>query len=55
MFFAEEFNKTALSSNDGNRIQSVDYVETCTYGISKDLIFKKEKAKCNNIIKQCKN
>ena len=36
-------------------MQSVDSIETYGYGRSKGLICKKEKIKCNNIIKQYKN
>ena len=36
-------------------MQSIDSIETYAYGTSKDLICKKEKNKCNNIIKQFKN
>ena len=32
----------------------MDSVETHAYETRKDLIFKKEKTKCNKIIKQCK-
>ena len=39
----------ALSSNDDKIIQSIDSIETYPYGMSKDLICKKEKIKCNNI------
>ena len=35
-------------------MQSIDSIETWTYGTMKDLICKKEKNKWNNIIKQCK-
>ena len=45
----------ALSSSDDKRIQSIDSIETYAYGMSKDLICKKENIKRNNIIKQCKN
>ena len=45
----------ALSANDNKRIQSIDSIKTYAYGTSKDLIYKKGKTKCNNIIKQCKN
>ena len=48
-------NKIALSANDVKRKQSIDSVETCAYGTSKDLICKKEKTKCNKIIKNAKN
>ena len=53
--FTEETSKTALSSNDDKRIQSVYSIETYAYGTSKDLTCKKEKIKQNNIIKQYKN
>ena len=36
-------------------MQSIDSTETCAYGMNKDLVFKKEETKCNNIIKQYKN
>ena len=35
-------------------MQSIDSLETYSYGMSKDLIFKKEKIKRNNIMKQYK-
>ena len=53
--YTEEFNKTALSSNDDKRMRSIDSIETYAHGTSKDLIFKKEEIKRNNIIKQYKN
>ena len=53
--FTEENKKIALSSNDDKRMQSIDSVETHTYGISKDIIWKKEKIKRINIIKQYKH
>ena len=46
--FTEEINKIALISNDDKRIQSIDSIETCTYGMSKDLVCKEEEIKCNN-------
>ena len=52
--FTEESNKIALSSNDEERMQSIDLIETYAYGTNKDLISEKEEIKCNNIIKQCK-
>ena len=52
--FIKEIHKIALRSNDDKRIQSIDSVETYAYGTRKDLICKKEKTKCNSIIKQCK-
>ena len=36
-------------------MQSSDLIETYAYGMSKDLVYKKEEIKCNNIIKQYKN
>ena len=36
------------------KTQSIDSVETYAYGKSKDSVCKKEKIKCNNMIKQCK-
>ena len=47
--------KTVLTRNDDKRIQSVNSVETYPYGTSNYLVCKKEKVKCNNIIKQYKN
>ena len=53
--FNEEINKIALSSNDDKRIQSIYLTETYSYGMSKDLTWKKEKIKRINIIKQYTN
>ena len=53
--FTEEVNKIALSSSDDKRMQSIDSIETCDYGMNKNLVCKKEEIKCNNIIKQYKN
>ena len=36
-------------------MQSIDLIETYAYGMNKDLVYKKEEIKCNNIIKQYKN
>ena len=36
-------------------MQSIDSIETYTYGTKKDLVIGKEDTKCNNIIKQYKN
>ena len=52
--FTEDVNKISLSANDDKRIQLIDSAETCPYGMSKDIVFKKEEIKCNNIIKQYK-
>ena len=35
-------------------MQSIDLIETHTYGTNKDLVSEKEEIKCNNIIKQYK-
>ena len=51
----EEINKTALSSDDDKRIQSIDLIENYAHGTSEDLICKKEEIKYNNITKQYKN
>ena len=49
--FTEGINKIALSSNDDKRMQSIDSIETYTYGTSTGLVSEKEEIKCNNIIK----
>ena len=36
-----------LNSNDVKRMQSIDSIETYTYGKSKDLVSEKENIKCN--------
>ena len=52
--FTEEINKTALSSNDDKRMQSIDSIEAYAYGTIKDLISEKEEINSSNIIKQHK-
>ena len=52
--FTDKINKIALSSNDDERIRSIDLVETYAHETSTDLISKKQKIKCNNTIKLCK-
>ena len=52
--FTEEIKKIALSLNYHKRMWSIDLIETYAYRTSKDLIFKKEKNKRNNIKKQYK-
>ena len=47
--------KKLTSSDDAERMQSIDSVETYVYGMNKDLVCTKEEIKCNNIIKQYKN
>ena len=53
--FIEEVNKNCINSNDDQRTQSINSIETYAYETSKDLVSKKEEIKCNNIIKQYKN
>ena len=53
--FIEEINRIDLSSNDYKRMQLVNSIETCAYGMSKDLIWKNEKLKRITIIKNYKN
>ena len=36
-------------------MKPIDSIETYAYGINKDLVYKKEEIKCNNIIKQYKH
>ena len=52
--FKEQINKITLSLNDDRRIQSIDLIQTYVYETSKDLVYRKEKIKCNNVIKQYK-
>ena len=53
--FTKKTNKIALSSNDDERMQSIDLIETYTYETSKNLVSEKELTKSNNIIKLYKN
>ena len=53
--FTEEIDKIALISNDDQRIQSIDSIETYACGTSKDVVSQKEVIKCNNIMKRYKN
>ena len=53
--FTEEVNKIPLTINDDRRMESIDSIETCAYGMSKDLVSEKEEIKCNNLIKKYKN
>ena len=50
--FTEEINKIALNWSDDKRMQSIDSIETDSYGASKDLVSEKEEIKCNNKIKR---
>ena len=52
--FTEEMNRIALSSNDDNRMQSINSREIYAYGTTQYLVSKKEVIKCNNIMKQYK-
>ena len=53
--FTEEINKTALGSNDDKRMQTIDLMRTYAYGMNKNIVYKKQKSKCNNIINPYKN
>ena len=53
--FTEEINKIALGPNYDKRIQSIGSIETYAHGMSKDLLWEKDKIKRINIIKQYKN
>ena len=50
--FIGEIRKIVLSSNDDKRMQSIDSVETYSYGMGKYLIWKKQKIKRINISKR---
>ena len=52
--FTEEINKIDLSPNDDKRMQSIDSIETCTYGMDKVLVSEKEEIKYKNIINNTK-
>ena len=39
--FTEETNKITLSSNNDKRTQSIDLIETHSFGTNKDLVIKK--------------
>ena len=51
MFLLKKLKKTALSSNEDERVQSIDSIETHAYRTSNDLLNEKDEIKCNNIIK----
>ena len=53
-FLIKKNYKIVLSSNDDNRLQSIDSIETYAYGTSKNLVSEKEEIKCIDIIKQNK-
>ena len=50
--FIEEINKIDLSSNDDKRMESIDSIETCAYGVGRDLLSKKQEIKYNTIIER---
>ena len=53
--FAEEVNRTALSSKDNKKkMKSIDSMKTYSLGTSKYLLREKVESKCNNLIKQCR-
>ena len=41
--FTGEVTKISLSANDDKRVQSIDSIETYTYGRNKDLVCKKKR------------
>ena len=41
--FTEEINKIVSKSNDNKRTQSIDSIKTYAHGMSKELVWKKEK------------
>ena len=53
--YTENIHKTALSSNNDKRTESIDQIETYAYGINKDLVKEKEKIKYITTIKQYEN
>ena len=53
--FTKEVRKIAMISNDHKRMSSIDSLETISYGMRRDIIWKKEKNKQINIIKKYKN
>ena len=53
--FTEEVNKTALSTNENQRKQSINSIKAHAYGTNEEIIHKKEETKFNNEIDQCKN
>ena len=50
--FTKEINKIAWSSNDDQRMKSIDSIETYAYETRKYHLIKTEEIKCNNIIKR---
>ena len=54
MFLLKKINKIALSSNDDERMQSIDSIEAYTYGTSKRLVSETKEIKCTSIISNTK-
>ena len=52
--FTQEINKIVLLSTDDKRLQSIDLTETYAHGMSKGILWTKQKTKRINIIKQYK-
>ena len=55
LVFTEEINKIVLSSNDEERMQSINSVETYAYGTNQELASEKEDIKWSNIVKLYQN
>ena len=51
--FTEETNKSALSSDNDKRMQSIYLIETYAYGANKNVVSEKM-MKCSNTIKRYK-
>ena len=43
--FTKKVSDIALSANDDKRIKSINSIETYAYGMSKDLVYKKDESK----------
>ena len=48
--FTEKIHKIVLSDSDDKRIQSIDCNQTYSYEATKDIIYKSEEIKFNNVI-----
>ena len=51
----EEVNRIALIASDDKRIQLINSIGACAYGVSKELIRKNEEIKCSKIMKKYQN
>ena len=49
MFLSEEINKTALSVNNNERIESIYSIEMYAYGSREVPVCEKKQIKCNDI------